>query len=242
MQKKARIAVYAVGFLIAPLLLVASAQPDDVHVQRGMQAMLARDRRTAIQEFTTALAIYPKDAFLLKMLVSLYLTEFESKGKERSQGLDSAEKYMERLLTVAPKDPEALDMAAIIHAHRGEYAKSEVIYLGLFNRSDVSGDLRSRLIGNLGEVYLDWGKYDLAERRLKEAVDSTHQPIPVLNIDRNLGRLYELTGRKQEAARIYQLAITFAEGTQGDPLSYIDEFQTKLNKLGAVETGSGVGN
>ena len=85
--------------------------------------------------------------------------------------------------------------------------------------------------GHLGELYLVWGKLELAEPLLREALETCQIPLHVMAATRHLGELYEQTGRLDDARALYTHALALAPAIPNDGPALVAEFTAKRAAL-----------
>jgi tetratricopeptide (TPR) repeat protein len=141
--------------------------------------------------------------------------------------LEEVEGYLQETIAQDPENAETLHLLALLHIERGEYAAAEAIYLQLAKRADLPEGL---VAGHLGELYLLWGKLDLAEAQLKAALKHEAFPQHTAQVYRHLGEVYERTDRREAARQLYEQALEFVQGVPNEAARLTAEFKAKIER------------
>jgi len=144
----------------------------------GVKAANAQDYPAALQAFTNARNIDPKQIDTYKNLAFVYL---------RLDSIPAALAAYRELLAIKPDDHETYVTIASIHTQRKDYSKAaEALEKAVTVAPDSA---RPRIIGDLGIMYDEMGKRDEAMKTYQDALKMNPGNKDLLF---NLGRLYLL--------------------------------------------------
>jgi len=192
-------------------------------VQRGIEAAMAGQTDAARAALEAAHVAEPQNVQILQLLGRLSLGRLSVEESE-PVSLDEAERYLTQALAFDHDNAQTLSDLALLHVLRGAYAQAEAIYLQLAERPDLPEGL---VAGHLGELYLLWGKLDVAEAQLNAAIKHQAFPQHTVAAFRHLGQLYEQTDRQQEARELYEQALDFVQRVPNEAAALTEEFKAK---------------
>ena len=165
------------------------------------------DRDSATVTLQKALVYHPQDTKLLVFLGSIYLSLLKGSLKDSIRYLLQVERCINSALEVDSTDFGCLEALASIRKWQGRYKEAERIFKSLAVPDNPG--LYS-VVGNLGELYLNWGKYELAEKKLKAAIEINYNNA---DAHRNLAKVYAKLGRKEAALKEFRITLQLMKAT-----------------------------
>jgi len=165
------------------------------------------DRDSATVTLQKALVYHPQDTKLLVFLGSIYLSLLKGSLKDSIRYLLQVERCINSALEVDSTDFGCLEALASIREWQGRYKEAERIFKSLAVPDNPG--LYS-VVGNLGELYLNWGKYELAEKKLKAAIEINYNNA---DAHRNLAKVYAKLGRKEAALKEFRITLQLMKAT-----------------------------
>ena len=161
-----------------------------------------------------ALPLYPKDS-MLHYEYALFL--------DRIGSTDDALNAMQKLLTMDPHNPYALNYIGYTWADRGEKLKEARSFIeqAVALRPE-DGFIRD----SLGWVYFKLGEYEKAVGELTKALELASDPV----IFEHLGDVHGQAGRAAEAIKAYEQAVP--------KFGHDEDRQRVLGKIKALRSGS----
>jgi tetratricopeptide (TPR) repeat protein/TolB-like protein/predicted Ser/Thr protein kinase len=186
--------------------LLSEASPWEAGRVRAVRARLAGDPKSATRELEAIVAAAPNDS------QSIFdLAQAQEDGGQMEAALHS----LERLVALDPKNPAAqfaLGRVLTRSGNPGEGVQALNRALALYQESG-SDEGRARVLNGLGNIHLDAGQYDDAERQFKQAYDlrqSIGDAHGALVSQSNLALTVARRGRIDEAVHLQKEAIAAA--------------------------------
>ena len=149
----------------------------------------------------------PQIAYLL----NLSIQQIES-GR-----LDDAERALNQVIKIQPKNSDALCFLSVIWAYRSDFDRA-LIYI---SRSIDQDPKNSNAINNKGNILKELGRLDEAKLSYKKAIDLDPRNHEAFN---NLGNLQQELGHYSEAILNYEKAVALAP-------NYAEAYSNKGNAL-----------
>lgn len=193
--------VVAVQTQVAPAP-TPTATPDAVSAQvECLNAYRQGDLETAIKQCMVLAEINPNDV-ALHYQIAHTLTITSNFGRNTAR-MEQALAFAERTINANPMAPDGWAIRARALDWIGRYG--EALASALHARA--LDDTYAPTYAFLGEIYLDLGKYDLAQSNLERALELDTQGVAIADAFRNLGLFYSNQGRWDEALQPYLAAL-----------------------------------
>jgi len=165
------------------------------------------DRDSAVVTLQKALVCQPHDKKLLVFLGYIYLSLVGRSPEDSIRYLLQAERCINSALEVDSTDFSCLEALGSIRKWQGRYKEAETIFKSLAVPNNPG--LYS-VMGNLGELYLNWGKYELAEKELRAAIEINYRNA---DAHRNLAKVYVKLGKKEAALKEFRITLQLMKAT-----------------------------
>ncbi|HHO8505097.1 TPA: tetratricopeptide repeat protein [Klebsiella pneumoniae] len=129
------------------------------------------------------------------------------------QGLINTNKsnaIFEKAILLSPNDPRVLNAYALAQMDQGKIDEAEKIFIEVIKISS-DDDINDKVIGNLGVLYKNSGRYKEAIDNLERAIRLARKlnaHIEIVNHLNNLGACYHNVGRQDEAINTLEEALT----------------------------------
>ena len=203
-------------FLVIFGASLAGAAPSPSHLDThhaALQALQAGNTLEAIDLFTQAIAVAPKD-----------FRYYNDRGVayRKCGDLKRALEDYTTALELNPKYTNALNNRGVVHLQQGDYDKA----LKDFTEALKHGGLEGTILTNLGRVYALQGDHASAMREFEKAL--SHSPI-----DNRaflfMAESFEKTGEKDRALKMYELALGLIK--EPNTAQYIEGRIAALDKV-----------
>ena len=158
---------------------------------------------------------------------------------DKQKHLEQAEGFFKQALDLDPNNALTLNYLGYMLADKGTRLPEAIKYI---RKAVELEPTNGAFLDSLGWAYLKQGEYELAEEKLRQAVDRSQSDPTVHD---HLGDLYEKTGRIRLAAAQWELSLAgFARSSAVDiEPGDVAKVQKKLDgahvKLAKQETSSG---
>ncbi|MCP6133366.1 tetratricopeptide repeat protein, partial [Klebsiella pneumoniae] len=116
----------------------------------------------------------------------------------------------EKAILLSPNDPRVLNAYALAQMDQGKIDEAEKIFIEVIKISS-DDDINDKVIGNLGVLYKNSGRYKEAIDNLERAIRlarKLNSHIEIVNHLNNLGACYHNVGRQDEAINTLEEALT----------------------------------
>ena len=156
-------------------------------------------------------AVNKADALATKKEERINVLFLKGELADRQKHMEQAETFFKQVLDLDPNNALTLNYLGYMLADKGVRLPEAVKYI----RKAVELDpTNGAFLDSLGWTYFKLGEYELAEEKLRQAVDRSQSDPTVHD---HLGDLYEKTGRIRLAAAQWELSIAgFAKSSAVD--------------------------
>jgi tetratricopeptide (TPR) repeat protein len=156
-------------------------------------------------------AVDKADALSTKKEERINVLFLKGELADRQKHMEQAEGFFKQALDLDPNNALTLNYLGYMLADKGVRLPEAVKYI----RKAVELDpTNGAFLDSLGWAYLKLGEYELAEEKLRQAVDRSQSDPTVHD---HLGDLYEKTGRIRMAAAQWELSIAgYAKSSAAD--------------------------
>ena len=234
---------------LADVLVDAGKGDEGITVARGLLDNSADDRGVwlEITQINIRLkrwkdaedAVNKADALATKKEERLNVLFLKGELADRQKHMEQAEGFFKQALDLEPGNSLTLNYLGYMLADKGVRLAEAVKYI----RKAVELDpTNGAYLDSLGWAYFKMGEYELAEEKLRQAVDRSQSDPTVHD---HLGDLYEKTGRIRLAAAQWELSLAgYAKSSAADiEPGDVAKVQKKLEgahvKLAKQENSSG---
>jgi tetratricopeptide (TPR) repeat protein len=192
---------------IATAKSLLNNSPDDRGVWQEIAQINIRLKRWKDAED----AVNKFDALATKKQDRIYVFFLKGELADRQKHMEQAETFFRQALDLDPNNALTLNYLGYMLADKGIRLPEAVKYI----RKAVELDpTNGAFLDSLGWAYLKLGEYELAEEKLRQAVDRSQNDPTVHD---HLGDLYEKTGRIRMAAAQWELSLAgFAKSSAAD--------------------------
>jgi tetratricopeptide (TPR) repeat protein len=189
-----RVAVALAAVTMMTWLVAATgvaAPGDEAAYHSGLVALKAADHRKAIQLFSRAIEINPRDH-----------RYYSDRGiAYRAAGdLDKALEDYSKALEIKPDYPNALNNRGLVYVQQGLFDKAIVD----FNEALKHGGFQAKIHTNLGLAYASKGNHQEAIRHFEEA--TSYRPVDPRAFF-FMAQAFEELGQSDKALKMYQVAL-----------------------------------
>lgn len=180
----------AISFTIIILGLVCVSLPifSSSLLEEGKKAQKENRLVEAEDKFQLAIQLNPS----LSNVISQF---YQEQADNRNNSLEISKKYYELAIKYNSNNEVAYNNLALVCQQIGDIECVDKSYQKLFKIAPNSWEWRY----GLGSFYDDYGKYELAEKEYKKAIEISSQAVQAIN---NLSRLKNLNGDYSTAATL----------------------------------------